>query len=107
VTEGEIMLVDKNKCTARTAGRIASVHCHDADGSKTIAVKYYANNQIFQIKETVRTKSEPIKFGWLTIGHRVRPCLPFAKEGDVVTVLYDPADPQRAYIKRNEETKNV
>lgn len=86
----------------RADGRILSITKRGIDSPFVISVGYRVNGVSYEIRETAKLKSHAIKVGPLPIGQRKTFVLGPVKEGDLVTVYYDEANPRKAIIFGND-----
>lgn len=91
----------REKCTEPVTGTLVD---YQPDGLKqpaVIVVSYYVGETEYQIKETVKLRSEAIKVGVLPIGQRKFPKIGDTTIGRDIEVLYNKQDPSMAYIRDN------
>lgn len=103
---GECM---KNKvnCTDCTEGKIAQLVIKGQDFPTVVVVHYEVDGTVYELRESMKLKSEKIKFGFLTIGQKRVPVLGNTSVGSKVRVLYDPRNPADAYMPDNTGKINV
>ena len=87
--------------TGVTTGRVSKLVNKGLDFPWVIYVTYCVNQKNYQLKETAKLKSSPIKAGDITVGLKKTFVLGPIQEGDTVTILYDEKDPQKAVIYGN------
>lgn len=66
-----------------------------------LTVRYCVNGIEYKLKETVKLKSEFIKFGSIPIGQRKESVLPNVNPGTELIVCYNPKKPKQAYLRDN------
>lgn len=91
-------------CTEGTILKIVDKH---AEHPGTITVQYMVSGITYEIRETLKLKSEAIKVGRIPIGQKKTYVLGRIQEGDSITVLYDEKQPQKAIIMGNDGVMNV
>ena len=77
-----------------------------SDCPTVITVEYEVKNQTYQSKESIKLKSTVIRIGFLPIGQRKTPRMPNTFIGDEAVVLYNPENPQEAYLRDNAGIMN-
>ena len=82
-------------------GIVLSVKSKGLDNPTVVTVEYKVKKETYKLKETVKLKSEPIKFLFIPIGQKKVPVMEVVK-GQEVVVIYDAQNPKKAYIKENE-----
>lgn len=82
-------------------GTIKDIKARGQDFPTMITVNYVVNSVSYEIIESIKLKSEPIKLGFLTIGQKKVPTLPDTKVGASVTIKYNSANPKDAIILDN------
>lgn len=100
-------MLNKRKCTTLTMGTIVDLRVKGIDSPTIITVEYTAAGRTYEIKESIKLRREPIKLGRLPIGQRGVPVLGDTRVGSQVRVLFNPADPSKAYLLDNEGHVNV
>lgn len=100
------------KCTARAVGTIHSLGKRGMDFPTTVVVSYMVAGRQFEISETLKLKSQAIRLGFLPVGQRKSPVLrtidgQLPGVGGQVSVSYDPADPQNAFLTDNSGRINI
>ena len=91
------MWIHKKRCTAETDGTVMNIQGKGSEGLTVITVEYEVKNQKYQIK----LKSTVIRIGFLPIGQRKTPRMPNTFIGGKAVVLYNPENPQEAYLRDN------
>lgn len=66
-----------------------------------VTVRYEVDSETYEIRESLKLKSQGVKTGGLLLGHRKRPVLPNAAVGNPAQVAYDPERPAEAYLCDN------
>lgn len=84
-----------------TIGTIVEVKDRGINHPNVITVRYEAGGIEYQITETVKLKSEPIKIGFLPIGQRKIPVMGNTAVGTEVVVVYDPDCPEKGKLRDN------
>lgn len=82
-------------------GIVLSVKSKGIDNPTVMTVEYKVKKETYKLKETIKLKSEPIKFLFIPIGQKKVPVMEVVK-GQEVIVVYDVKNPKKAYIKGNE-----
>lgn len=82
-------------------GIVLSVKSKGIDNPTVMTVEYKVKKETYKLKETIKLKSEPIKFLFIPIGQKKVPVMEVVK-GQEVIVAYDVKNPKKAYIKGNE-----
>lgn len=90
----------KKRCTAFTDGRITRFQPR-GEGVTLITVQYEVNGVSYEVRESLKRKSQAIKIGFLPIGQRKTPVLPNVAVGSSVCVQYNPEDPAKAFLRDN------
>ncbi len=94
-------MVRKSRCTETTDGIINNVKLKGQDFPTVITVEYVVEEKCYHIQESVKLKSEIIKLGFLPIGQRKSPRLGDTSVGRAVRVIYNPNNPEEAYLPEN------
>jgi hypothetical protein len=101
----------KNKlnenCTAQTTGSVKSVKTKGQDFPTIITVTYDVNGYSYEVSESIKLKSEPIKLGFLTVGQKRVLQLGNTSVGSAVRVMYNPNNPGEAFLPDNTGIANV
>lgn len=82
-------------------GIVLSVKSKGIDNPTVMTVEYKVKKETYKLKETIKLKSESIKFLFIPIGQKKVPVMEVVK-GQEVIVIYDVKNPKKAYIKGNE-----
>ena len=82
-------------------GIVLNVISKGLDNPTVVTVEYKVKKETYKLKETIKLKSEPIKFLFIPIGQKKVPVIEVVK-GQEVIVIYDAKNPKKAYIKGNE-----
>lgn len=82
-------------------GIVLSVKSKGIDNPTVMTVEYKVKKETYKLKETIKLKSEPIKFLFIPIGQKKVPVMEVVK-GQEVIVIYDVKNPKKSYIKGNE-----
>ncbi len=82
------------QCTEKVLGLVTRFTYNVTERRHVVTVEYEVDSQKYQIQENVSKKSQLIKVGILTLDGKV-------KASTFVDVLYDPEDPQIAYLPEN------
>jgi len=82
-------------------GIVLSIKSKGIDNPTVMTVEYKVKKETYKLKETIKLKSEPIKFLFIPIGQKKVPVMEVVK-GQEVIVVYDVKNPKKAYIKGNE-----
>ena len=82
------MWIHKKRCTAETDGTVMNIQGKGSEGLTVITVEYEVKNQKYQIKESIKLKSTVIR-------------MPNTFIGGKAVVLYNPENPQEAYLRDN------
>lgn len=85
-----------------TQGRISKIVSKGVDAPWVIYVDYHVAGIDHQIKETAKMKSTLIKIGKIPVGQRKTFVMGQVKEGDLVEIRYDTADPSKAILYEND-----
>ncbi|MDO4572805.1 MAG: DUF3592 domain-containing protein [Clostridia bacterium] len=88
------------RCTASTEGRVIRLRSRSLDFPTVVTVQYEAGGQSYELSESLKLKSSPVKLGFLPIGQRKTPRIS-ARVGSAVRVSYNPEKPQEAYLPEN------
>lgn len=94
-------------CTAETTGSVKAVKAKGQDFPTLITVAYEVNGYLYEVNESVKLKSQPIKLGLLTVGQKRVPVLGNTSVGSAVRVMYNPNNPNEAYLPDNTGIANV
>ncbi len=95
-------MVKKKRCTAKTAGEIVGLRRQGQNLAKIISVEYEVEGEKYEVKESLKMKSEWIKIGFLPIGQKKRPVMGDFNIGDTAEVSYNPDNPKESFITKNE-----
>ncbi len=82
------------QCTEKVLGLATRFTYNVTERRHVVTVEYEVDSQKYQLQENVSKKSQLIKVGILTLDGKV-------KASTFVDVLYDPEDPQIAYLPEN------
>ena len=96
-----------SNCMAEATGTIIDLRVKGLDFPTIITVQYAVNDELYEIKESIKLKSEAIKIGFLPIGQKRVPVMGETRVGTKVRVLYDPEEPGTAYLPDNKGKANV
>ena len=88
--------------TAQCSGLVLSVKSYGIDCPWRIRVRYEVDGVSYEVVESLALKSSAIKAGPIPIGQRKTPVLGRVREGDTVTVIYDPDKPSKSHIQHND-----
>lgn len=91
--------------TGTTEGVILKVISKGMDGPDVVYVRYSVSGTDYIIHESIKYKSEPIRFGRLPIGQTLSPVMGNVEVGATVRVLYDRKNPPKAIIYGNEGSR--
>ncbi|HHU53185.1 MAG TPA: hypothetical protein GXZ43_03790 [Clostridiaceae bacterium] len=91
----------KKRCTANTTGQIVNIRSKGLDCPTIITVQYQVDNQLYEVKESIKLRSEIIKLGFLPIGQRKIPVMGNTAVGNPARVSYNPDNPSDAYLTDN------
>lgn len=94
-------------CTTEVAGTVKAVKVKGQDFPTIITVSYSVNGHTYEISESIKLKSQPIKLGFLTVGQKRMPVLNNTSVGNAVRVMYNPNNPVDAYLPDNVGIANV
>lgn len=100
------MFGKKKRCTATAEGVVTNLRKNGSDFPTIVTVCYQVNGTSYELRESLKLKSEAIRIGFLPIGQRKTPILKNVQSGLHVTVLYDPKHPSTAYLRDNGEGVN-
>ena len=95
------MRVNKKKCIASTDGIIVDLHRKGLDFPTIMTVRYEVDSISYEVKESVKLKSETIKLGFLPVGQKKTAVMPDATVGTTVIVMYNPSEPTESYVRDN------
>ena len=101
------MKVKKSNCTETTQGIIKGLKSKGLDFPTMTTVEYQVNGVSYEVVESLKLKSEVIKFGFLPIGQNRVPAMGDTKEGSSAQVNYNPNNPSEAFITKNTGKANV
>ena len=93
-------------CTEQTTGTVTSIISKNLDSPTMVTVCYSVNDIDYELKDSLKLKSELIKVGKIPIGQKKTRKMP-VEIGSMVTVLYDPNLPSRAYLPDNTGIMNI
>lgn len=82
-------------------GIVLSVKSKGLDNPTVMTIEYKVKKETYKLKETIKLKSEPIKFLFIPICQKKVPVMEVVK-GQEVIVVYDAKNPKKAYIKENQ-----
>lgn len=88
--------------TGETKGTVSKIVDKGLDFPWVIHVKYCVDGINYEIKETAKLKSSPVKAFGIPIGQKKTFVLGSVQAGDTVTVRYDKNNPQKAVIYGND-----
>ncbi|OZG67349.1 DUF3592 domain-containing protein [Bifidobacterium eulemuris] len=88
--------------TAQCPGLVLSVKTHGIDTPWRIRVRYEVDGIAYEVVESLALKSSVIKAGPIPIGQRKTPVMGLVREGDTVTVIYNPDKPSKSHIQHND-----
>lgn len=94
-------------CNCLAEGTIDQVIIRGQDFPTILVVHYEVHGRTFELKESVKLKSEKKKLGFLTIGQKRVPVLGNTSVGSKVRVLYNSDNPDEAYLPDNIGKANV
>lgn len=94
-------------CTTEVTGTVKEVKVKGQDFPTIITVSYSVNEHAYEISESIKLKSQPIKLGFLTVGQKRVPVLGNTSVGSAVRVMYNPNNPAEAYLPDNVGIANV
>lgn len=94
-------------CTETTTGKIIDLKVKGQDFATIIKVQYEIDGNTYTIDESIKLKSEKIKFGFLTIGQKRVPVMGNTSVGTMVRVMYNPSAPEDAFLPDNVGKTNV
>lgn len=97
----------KANCTAEATGSVKAVKVQGQDFPTIITVVYEVNGDSYEVSESIKLKSQPIKLGFLTVGQKRVPVLGNTSVGSAVSVMYNPNNPVEAYLRDNTGMANV
>lgn len=106
-------MLKKRRCTREETGTIIGLKIHGLESPTTVVVQYTTwdpkshADRTYEIRESLKLRSEAIKLGPIPIGQRSIPVMGNTRVGTKVRVLYDPNDPSKAYLPDNEGHRNV
>lgn len=83
-------------------GTVEKIRPGGPDHPDVLYVSYSVKGVQYQVKETLKLKSEFIKLGGIPIGQRKTYKMGKLAKGDMVTVQYDEKEPSRAIILGND-----
>lgn len=83
-------------------GTIVQLKKRGREAPWIIKVNYCVDGMNYQIQETVKLKSQAIRWKGIPIGQRKTFVLGKIKEGDPILIRYDMNDPKRAIIDGND-----
>ena len=86
-------------------GSVIDVKSKGIDCPTIVTVEFKVKKEVYKIKETIKLISKPIKLWIIPIGQKKVPKLEL-KKGQKVTVVYDPNNPKKAYLKENKGKVN-
>lgn len=101
------MKINMTNCTHCVEGTIDQLVIKGQDFPTVMVVHYAVGGYSFELRESVKLKSEKIKLGFLTVGQKRVPALGNTSVGSKVRVLYNPDDPAEAYLPDNLGKANV
>ena len=87
----------KKKCTSAATGRVIKCQSLGLDSPTLVYVEYCVDSKTYIIKEYLKLKIEVDG-----LIQRKSPVLGDVKSGTKVRVLYNPANPKKAYLPDNE-----
>ena len=92
----------KKLYTEETTGRVVELIDRGVDFPSLLCVAYEVNGIHYEIKESLKLKSEAIKLGLIPIGQIKVPMIDSVEKGAPVTVRYSKENPKNAIILENE-----
>ena len=98
---------DMKKCTQVIDGTVIEVKKKGLDFPTIVTVKYEVSGVCYQIAESKKYGNEFIKIGFLPVGQKRIPKLGSVVVGSSVSVSYNPACPEMAYLTDNVGKVNV
>ena len=94
-------------CTVETTGTVKAVKAKGQDYPTIVTVSYSVDGHTYEINESIKLKSQPIKLCFFTVGQKRVPVLGNTSVGSTVRVMYDPNNPAEAYLPDNGGIANV
>ena len=92
---------------ATTEGIVISRKSAGLDDPTYIGVRYKVKGKEYEIKESLKYKSEIIKLAFLPIGQRKTFKLENAYVGESLVVCYKLGKPEKAYLRDNRGSMNI
>ena len=92
----------KKLYTEETTGRVVELIDRGVDFPSLLRVAYEVNGIHYEIKESLKLKSEAIKLGPVPIGQRKVPTVGSVEKGAIVTIRYSKENPRNAIILEND-----
>ncbi|MBQ8806091.1 MAG: hypothetical protein IJZ68_06360 [Bacteroidaceae bacterium] len=87
-------------------GMITAIQDKGLNNPTVVVIQYTVKNQTFELKETLKLKSEDVKVGNVTVGQKKVPVTK-AERGQMVIIAYDAKDPAKAFWVANHGHVNV
>ncbi|NLY72506.1 MAG: hypothetical protein GX079_02280 [Tissierellia bacterium] len=94
-------------CTQTTQGRVKQLKSKGQDFPTIITVEYEVDSTFYEIRESIKLKSQPIRKGSITIGQKKVAIMGSSSVGSLVKVNYNPDNPSEAYLADNIGKVNV
>ena len=101
------MKIKKSNCTETTQGIIKGLKSKGMDFPTMVTVEYQVNGVNYEVVESLKLKSEVIKFVFLPIGQNRVPTMGDTRVGSAAQVNYNPMNPKEAFITKNTGKANV
>ena len=101
------MELKNTHCTLCTEGKVVGIKSKGLEFPTIITVEYNVGEKVFQIKEDLKLKNTTLKIGIIPIGQKKKPVLGYVRIGSIVTVAYNPGNPEDAYLPDNIRKINV
>lgn len=97
----------KTRCTAVTMGEVLALKDKGLEAPTVITVRYTVAGRDYELKESLKLKTETIRLCGIPVGQRKRLALAHARVGGKVAVMYDPETPEKAFLPENLGRFNV
>ena len=96
------MILRKNKCNKETVAKVVRIYNNQFNEFDVMRVEYLVNGKKYYIEEPIKSYKQLIQWGIVIINNTSFPVIQDLKIGKELTVLYNPKNPKKAYIKENK-----
>lgn len=94
-------------CTAVTMGEVLAIDSKGLEQPTIITVRYTVAGRAYELVESLKLKTEVIRLCGIPVGQRKALAMAHARVGGKVAVMYDPTQPDTAFLPENIGRMNV